>query len=46
MLVRNPFTAVFMGGDAEKYEEFLRERIPFVIDIMIRLLTPDDNTSN
>mgnify|MGYP002580620120 CR=1 FL=1 len=28
MLVRNPFTAVFMGGDAEKYEEFLRERVP------------------
>lgn len=43
MLVRNPFTAIFMGGDAEKYEDFLQERIPFVTDIMIRLLTPDDH---
>lgn len=43
MLVRNPFTAIFMGGDAEKYEAFLQERIPFVTDIMIRLLTPDDH---
>lgn len=43
MLVRNPFTAIFMGGDAGKYEAFLQERIPFVTDIMIRLLTPDDH---
>lgn len=43
MLVRNPFTAIFMGGDAGKYEDFLQERIPFVTDIMIRLLTPDDH---
>lgn len=46
MLVRNPFTAVFMEGDAGKYEAFLQERIPFVTDIMIRLLTPDNNTPN
>ena len=46
MLVRNPFTAVFMGGDTEKYEAFLQERIPFVTDIMIRLLTPDDHIQN
>lgn len=44
MLVRNPFTTAFMGGDAGRYEAFLQERIPFVTDIMIRLLTPDDNT--
>lgn len=43
MLVRNPFTAIFMDRDAEKYEDFLQERIPFVTDIMIRLLTPDDH---
>lgn len=42
-LVRKPFTAVFMDGDTEKYEAFLQERIPFVTDIMIRLLTPDDH---
>ncbi|WP_195374307.1 MULTISPECIES: TetR/AcrR family transcriptional regulator [Parabacteroides] len=46
MLVRNPFTAVFMEGDAGKYEAFLQERIPFVTDIMIRLLSPDNNTPN
>ena len=42
-LVRKPFTAVFMDGDTEKYEAFLQGRIPFVTDIMIRLLTPDDH---
>ncbi|WP_075557932.1 TetR/AcrR family transcriptional regulator [Parabacteroides timonensis] len=46
MLVRNPFTAVFMEGDTDKYEAFLQERIPFVTDIMIRLLSPDNNTPN
>lgn len=42
-LVRKPLAAVFMDGDAEKYEAFLQGRIPFVTDIMIRLLTPDDH---
>lgn len=46
MLVRNPFTIVFMEGDAGRYEAFLKERIPFVTDIMIRLLTPDNHTQN
>lgn len=46
MLMRNPFTEIFMNGDESKYEAFLQDRIPFVTEIMIRLLTPDDNTQN
>ena len=46
MLVRNPFTAVFMNGDTEKYDIFLEERIPFVTEIMIRILIPDNHTLN
>lgn len=45
MLVRNPLTVAFMDGDAKKYEEFLHERIPFVTDLMIRLMTPDSHIS-
>lgn len=46
MLVRNPLTAVFMNGDAGKYDAFLQERIPFVTDIMVRILAPDDPAPN
>lgn len=46
LLVRNPVTVLFMNGDPGKYDEFLQERIPFVTDIMIRLLTPDGHTQD
>ena len=46
MLIRNPVTAIFMDGNVGEYDKFLQERIPFVTDIMIRLLTPDDHTQN
>lgn len=45
VLLRIPFTTIFLGGDTEKYEAFLNERIPFVTDIMVQLLTPDEPTS-
>lgn len=46
LLVRNPVTAIFLEGDTEKFDAFLEERIPYVTDIMIRLLTPDSNNPN
>ena len=46
MLIRNPVTAIFMDCNVGEYDKFLQERIPFVTDIMIRLLTPDDHTQN
>lgn len=46
LLVRNPVTAIFLEGDTEKFDTFLEERIPYVTDIMIRLLTPDNHTQN
>lgn len=45
-LVRYPVTSVFLDGDAAKFDAFLEERIPFVTDIMIRLLSPDNNNPN
>lgn len=45
-LVRKPFTTVFMDGDTAKFDAFFKERVPFITDIMIRLLTPDDHTQN
>lgn len=41
MLLRNPLTSVFMDGDPRKFEAFLSERKTFIIETMIRLLTPD-----
>lgn len=46
LLVRNPVTAIFLEGDTEKFDAFLEERIPYVTEIMIRLLTPDNNNPN
>lgn len=46
LLVRNPVTAIFLEGDTEKFDAFIEERIPYVTDIMIRLLTPDSNNPN
>lgn len=46
LLVRNPVTAIFLEGDTEKFDAFLEERIPYVTDIMIRLLTPDNTNPN
>lgn len=46
LLVRNPVTSIFLDGNAEKFDAFLEERIPFVTDIMIRLLTPDNTNPN
>lgn len=46
MLVRNPVTTIFLEGDTEKFDAFVEERIPFVTDIMIRLLTPDGHTQD
>lgn len=46
LLVRNPVTAIFLEGDTDKFDAFLEERIPYVTDIMIRLLTPDSNNPN
>lgn len=45
-LVRYPVTSIFLDGDAAKFDAFLEERIPFVTDIMIRLLSPDNNHPN
>lgn len=45
-LVRKPFTTIFMDGDTAKFDAFFKERVPFITDIMIRLLTPDDHTQN
>lgn len=41
MLLRNPLTSVFMDGDPRKFEAFLTERKTFIIETMIRILTPD-----
>lgn len=41
MLLRNPLTSAFMDGDPRKFEAFLSERKTFIIETMIRLLTPD-----
>lgn len=46
LLVRNPVTSIFLDGNAEKFDAFLEERIPFVTDIMIRLLMPDNTNPN
>lgn len=46
MLVRNPVTTIFLEGDTEKFDAFVEERIPFVTDIMIRLLTPEGHTQD
>lgn len=46
MLVRNLVTTIFLEGDTEKFDAFVEERIPFVTDIMIRLLTPDGHTQD
>lgn len=46
LLVRNPVTTIFLEGDTEKFDAFLEERIPYVTDIMIRLLTPDNTNPN
>lgn len=45
-LVRYPVTSIFLDGNAAKFDAFLEERIPFVTDIMIRLLSPDNNNPN
>ncbi len=42
VLVRNSITTIFMNGEVEQYDAFLQERIPFVTEIMLRLLTPDN----
>lgn len=41
MLLRNPLTSAFMDGDPQKFEAFLSERKAFIIETMIRILTPD-----
>lgn len=43
LLIRDPLTDVFLEGNAEQFDAFLEERIPFVTDIMIRLFSPDSN---
>lgn len=40
LLARNPLTTVFLDGDDEKFEAFLEERKPFIIEMMTQLLDP------
>lgn len=42
MLVRNPLTTIFMGGNSRKFDAFMGERKAFVTDVMVGLLTPDE----
>lgn len=46
LLARNPLTAIFMNGNDEEFNAFMKERMPFVKGIMFRLLTPDNNVQN
>jgi len=41
MLVRNPLTDAFLGGDPRKFDAFIEERKQFVAEVMVRMLTPD-----
>lgn len=42
MLVRNPLTTIFFGGNPGKFDEFMGERKAFITDVMLGLLTPDE----
>lgn len=46
VLIKNPLTTIFLEGDKEKYDAFLEERIPFVTDIIVRMLTPDEKVQD
>lgn len=41
MLARNPLTDLFLNGDKEQFDAFFEERKSLIIDIMVRLFTPD-----
>jgi len=46
MLIRNPLTDAFLGGNPQKFDAFIEERKPFVADVMVRMLTPESGTEN
>lgn len=40
-LVKVPLTTIFLEGDADQFELFIRDRKKWITEVMIHLLTPD-----
>lgn len=41
MLIQHPLSAIFMEGDTEKFNTFILNRKPLMLEVMTSLLTPD-----
>jgi len=46
VLIRNPLAGIFLDGDMEEYRKYITERGPFIKEIVLNMLTPDNKDHN
>lgn len=46
LLIRDPLTMIFLDGEEAKFKEYIRERTPRLINMMLMLLTPEEKNKN